>query len=112
MPVSDAIFLILNDDVDLCPFLHKIAGKTQSNIISILIFVQFLAVHVANGSRVRASMPAHYIETGTLQATTGHLYIIQLAPEKMFVYLPRLDVLCLTLGLFAITQRWQLILHP
>ncbi len=83
--ITDSVFGILDNDTDFRPLLHQVTGKAQSDIIGILVFMQFYFADFADGSGVGTSMPAHYIKTSTLQTAGCHFYIGKCFPEQRFI---------------------------
>lgn len=59
------VFGILNDNVDFGSFCHQVACQTEYDVVGIFVFVQLDFANPSDCSRIRASVSADQIETGS-----------------------------------------------
>ena len=83
--VADAVFLVLDDDVHFGALRHEVAGQAQGDVVGILVLVQFVATHPADGTGVGASVSAHHVEARACQAVACHFHIVQLLAKERLV---------------------------
>ena len=83
--ITNTILCILNDDMYFRPFLHQVTCQSQSNIIGIFIFMQFVLSHSSDSSRIGAAMPTDYIKARPCQPVGSHLHICQKFSKKRLI---------------------------
>ena len=70
--VTNSILCILNDKMHFGPTFHQLASQAENDVVSILIFMQFFSAVFANAARIRSSMSADKIESGSFQGTGSY----------------------------------------
>ena len=83
--VPYTVFGILDDNVDFGSFCHQVACQTEYDVVGIFVFVQLDFANPSDCSRIRASVSADQIETGSFQF--GRCYFIggQFFTEQRFI---------------------------
>ena len=66
---TDAVLLVLNDEVHLGTTHQQFATEAEDNVVGILIFVQLVSLLGADGSWVGSTVTAHQIERSSGQLT-------------------------------------------
>ena len=70
--VTNSIFCILNNKMYFGPTFHQLASQAENDVVSILIFMQFFSAVFTNTARIRSSMSADKIESGSFQGTGSY----------------------------------------
>ena len=83
--VADAVFRVLDDDVDLGAAHHQVAGDAEDDVVGVFILVQFPLSHTADGAGVGTAVAADEVVAGTLQLVGGALEAGVFLAEERFV---------------------------
>ena len=67
--ITDAILLVLNDEMHLGSTHQEFASEAKDNVVGILVFVQLITVVSTDGSRIGSTMSTNQVEASALELT-------------------------------------------
>ena len=80
--VADAVFGVLDDDAHFGSLQQEVACQAQGHVVGVLVFVELVTPHPADGARIGTAVSAHYVEAGAFELAALGLHFGPFFAEK------------------------------